>query len=59
MRVIQDSDDELDEDLESEAQPPRGANTSAIQHERGKEASPAPGTGSTGMFAGNQSKFRI
>jgi hypothetical protein len=51
MRVVQDSDDELDEDLEVDLQPPRTVNASVTPHERGKDASSTPGTGSTGALA--------
>lgn len=48
QRVIQDSDDELEDDLETEARSPPAANASAVQHERAKHVSSASGTGSTG-----------
>jgi hypothetical protein len=50
MRVVQDSDDELDEDLEVEIQPLQTVNASAVQQERGKDASSTSVTGSTGAF---------
>jgi hypothetical protein len=48
MRVIQDSDDEFEDDLEHEA-PARG-DASAVQLEQVKDASSKSGTGSTGML---------
>jgi hypothetical protein len=55
--VIQDSDEELDDDLEVDLQPPRAVNASATRHERGKDASSTSGTGSTGTFAAIQHVF--
>jgi hypothetical protein len=46
MRVIQDSDDELEDDLEVVPLPPKAVDASA-QQERVKDVS--SGTGSTGM----------
>jgi hypothetical protein len=46
MRVIQDSDDESDGNLEDETPKPQVADTSATQHEPTKVA--LSGTGSTG-----------
>jgi hypothetical protein len=46
MRVIQDSDDEFEGDLEDATHAPQ--NASAARDERGKDASSVPGTGSTG-----------
>jgi hypothetical protein len=48
MRVIQDSDDESDGNLEDETQKPQATNASAIQHEPTKDAS--PGISSTGAY---------
>lgn len=50
MRVIQDSDDDLEDDLEHEAQAPRAGVASAIQQEQVKDATSTPGTGSTGTL---------
>jgi len=46
MRVIQDSDEEFEDDVETIALPPKTVDASAEQ-ERAKDAS--SGTGSTGM----------
>ena len=48
MRVIQDSDDEFEEDLEVVPIAPKIADASTTQHEQGKDTS--SGTGSTGML---------
>lgn len=45
MRVIQDSDDDLDDDLEADVLPPKDVGASMQDN---TNASPQPGTGSTG-----------
>lgn len=47
MRVIQDSDDEFEEDIEIIPSLPTAVDASTSQHERAKDAS-SGGTGSTG-----------
>lgn len=49
MRVIQDSDDDFEDDLESEAQATGDA--SAVQQEQAEDATSTSGTGSTGMLS--------
>lgn len=50
MRVIQDSDDEFEEEVEAAAPPPAGIGASASTHAmHTQDISSASGTGSTGM----------
>jgi hypothetical protein len=55
MRVIQDSDDESDGDLEVETHKPQIADTSKIQHQPVKDVSSS--TGSTGVFTQRRTIF--
>lgn len=50
MRIIQDSDDEFEEDLEAEIAPKEAANAPLAQQEHGGGDASAAGTGSTGMM---------
>jgi hypothetical protein len=51
MRVIQDSDDEFEDDLQDEAQAPQAGGAPGGPHDHGRDASLQSGTGSTGTFA--------
>jgi membrane-bound lytic murein transglycosylase MltF len=58
MRVIQDSDDEFEDDLEHEGQVPQAGNASAAPQEQVEDASSKAGTGSTGMLQLTKSSNR-
>jgi hypothetical protein len=50
MRVIQDSDDEFEDDLEHGARVPQAGDASTVQQEQVKDATSISGTGSTGTL---------